>query len=81
MCTRVGFEVGVLQALSRQVRIDLCGGQVRMTEHLLQRAQVATTGEQVRGERVAQGVRRHLLGQARRARMVLDDLVEALTRE
>src|ERR687898_2775300 len=58
--------------------VELCRGDVGVTEHLLHRAQVAPAGQQVRGERVAQGVRAHLALEPRRARVALDDLVQAL---
>src|SRR3954454_9905507 len=61
---RVCAEVDVLQPVGREVRVELRGGDVGMTEHLLQAAQVAAAGEQVRGERVAQRVRAHPLGEA-----------------
>src|ERR1039458_10675554 len=52
-----------------------------MAEHLLQRAQIASSREQVGGEGVAQGVWAHLLLEPRAACVTLDDLVETLTRE
>ncbi len=61
---RVRAEVGVLQALGGEVRVDLGGGEVGVAEHLLQRAQVAAAREQVRGKGVAQRVRAHLLLQS-----------------
>src|SRR4051812_46659756 len=78
---RMRPEVDVLQALGRQVRVDLGGGNVGVAEHLLHRPQVATAGEQMRGERVAQRVRTHLALQPRRTGVALDDLVEALPRQ
>src|SRR4051794_10461049 len=72
------LEVGVLQALGREVRVDLRRRDVRVAEHLLQRAQVAAAGEEVRGERVAQRVRAHPALEADLAGVALDDLVEAL---
>ena len=58
-----------LTPLGRQVRVDLRRGDVGVAEHLLQRAQVAAAGQQVRGEGVAQRVRAHPVLQAdRRAR-------------
>src|SRR4051794_31956635 len=78
---RVRLEVHVLEPLGRQVRVDLRRGDVGVPEHLLHRAEVAAAGEEVRGERVAQRVRAHLLLEPGRARVALDDLVEALARE
>src|SRR6185437_12896349 len=74
-------EVDVSQALGRQVRVDLGGADVGVSEHLLQRAQVTAAREQVRGERVAQRVRAHALLQARAPGVALDDLVEPLARQ
>src|SRR3954465_6988391 len=78
---RVRVEVDVLQALGREVRVELGRGDVRVAEHLLQRAQVAAAREQVRRKRVAQRVRAHGVGKARARGVALDDLVEALARE
>src|SRR6476619_3921284 len=74
----MGLEVDVLEALGRQVGVDLCRGDVGVAEHLLHRPQVTAAGEQVGGEGVAQRVRAHLAVQAGLARVALDDLVEAL---
>ena len=63
------------------MRVDLRRRDVGVAEHLLQRAQVAAAGEQMRRERVAQRVRAHPALQAGAARVALDDLVEALARE
>ena len=49
-----------------------------MPEHLLQRAQVAAAGEQVRGEAVAQRVRAHLRSEPGGRGVALHDLVEPL---
>jgi len=57
-------EVDVLQPLGRQVRVDLGGREVGVTEHLLQRAQIAPAREQVGGEAVAKRMRAHLLIEA-----------------
>ena len=54
------------QALARGIDlgVDLRRTEARMAEQLLQRPQVRTAAEQVRGEAVAQGVRRSALRQA-----------------
>ena len=75
------LEVRVLEAVGRQVGVELRGRDVGVAEHLLQRAQVAAARQQVRRERVAQRVRAHLRGQPGRARVALDDLVEPLARQ
>ena len=59
--------------------VDLRRADVGVAEHLLEGAQVAPAGEEVRGERVAQRVRAHPVLQAGRAGMPADDLVQALT--
>ncbi len=74
-------EVDVSQPLGRQVRVDLGGADVGVSEHLLQRAQVTAACEQVRGKRVAQRVRAHALLQTRAPCVALDDLVEPLARQ
>src|SRR4051812_42187051 len=74
-------EVDVLEPLGAEVRVDLRRGDVRVAEHLLDRAQVAAAREEVRGEGVAQRVRAHPVLEPDGARMALDDLVEALPRE
>src|SRR5687767_557592 len=78
---RMRLEVDVLQALGGQVRIHLRGSDVGVPQHLLQRAQVAAAGEQMRRERVAERVWAHPLGEARRGGVTLDDLVEPLARQ
>src|SRR3954462_1707841 len=78
---RVGVEVDVLQPLGREVGVDLRRRDIRVAEHLLQRAQVAAAGEQVRRERVAEGVRAHAVLEPGAAGVALDDLVEPLARQ
>ena len=63
------------------MRVDLRGTDVGVAQHLLQRAQVATAGEQVRGERVSQRVRTHSPREPSAAGVPLNDLVETLARE
>src|SRR3712207_1441404 len=78
---RVSVEVDVLEALGREVRVELGGGDVGVAEHLLDGAEVAPAGEQVRRERVAQRVRAHAAVEAGAAGVALHDLVEALAGE
>jgi hypothetical protein len=77
----VGVEIHVFQPFGRELRVQLGRCDVRVPEHLLQRAQVAAAGQQVGGEGVAQRVRAHLAGEPRGGRVALDDLVEPLARE
>src|SRR5262245_41812141 len=78
---RVGPEVDVLQALARQVGVELGGGHVRVAQHLLDGAEVAAAGEQVRREGVAQRVRAHLVREPGGDGVATDDLVQALPGE
>src|SRR5713226_4275822 len=68
-----------LEALPIDVRVDLRGGDVRMSEHGLHRAQVGAALEQVGGEAVPQRVRVHA-AQPRRARVAAEQLPESLAR-
>ena len=54
---RVRAGVGGPEAGRRDVRVDLGRGQARVAQQLLDDPQVGAAVEQVRGERVAQGVR------------------------
>src|SRR5574341_467911 len=49
------------QVVPVHVGVDLGGGQVRVTQHLLHRSQVRTTLQEMSGERVTQRVRRYPL--------------------
>ena len=50
--------IDLLQPFLQNVRIDLSCRDITVTQHQLNRAQVSSTFEQVRGERVPQQVRR-----------------------
>jgi hypothetical protein len=71
-------EVHVAQPVGREVGVDLSGPDVGVTEHLLERAQVAAARQQMGGERVAQRVGAHALRQPGAAGVGLDDPVQAL---
>src|SRR3954454_16186166 len=73
---RVRLEVDVLQAVAREVRVQLRRGDVGVAEHLLDRAQVAAAGEQVGRERVPKRVRAHPIREPGAGRVAPDDLVE-----
>ena len=60
------------------VRIDLCSGNVRVAEHLLDRADIGTILDQVRRERMPQCVRRNAM-KAAFFRVFADKLVYDLT--
>ena len=56
---RMRAEVHVAQSLGREMRVELRGGDIGVSEHLLERTQVAAPGQQVRRKGVAKGVRTH----------------------
>ena len=60
------LAVQLPQAFARHMGVDLRRGQVGVPQKELHRAKVCTMVEQVRRERVAQGMRPHPLGQAER---------------
>ncbi len=62
---RVGLPIGGLEPTWRHVGVDLGRRQVLVTEQLLDDPQVRTAVEQMRRERVAEGVRRDADRQAR----------------
>src|SRR6187551_352810 len=57
LCAWMGPAVDVPDPLAGDVRVELRGGDTRMAEQLLDDAQVGSPLEEVRRERVAQGVR------------------------
>ena len=61
---RMGPTVDVPDPLPGQMRVELCRGDTRMTEQLLDDPQVGAALEEMGGKRVAQGVRADPLGQA-----------------
>src|SRR6185295_5872729 len=58
------------------VCVDLCGREVGVAEHQLDRTQVRAALEQMRGERVAQHVRAERARQVGFARVLLENLPE-----
>src|SRR3954469_16430147 len=78
---RMRPKVHLFQALAREVRVQLSGRDVRVSEHLLNRTQVATARQEMRRKRVAQRVRAHAICEACGGRVAADDLVEALAGE
>src|SRR5690606_11306855 len=77
---RVMAAVQLLHALASDVRVDLRGRNVAVAQQQLHDAQVRAVVQQMRRERVANGVRRQLLVDARLLRVALDDVPESLTR-
>src|SRR5881398_3649582 len=53
------LPMNAAQVLAVDVRVDLRGGDVGVTEHLLHCAKVGSALEQMRCERVSKRVRRH----------------------
>ena len=52
----MGLVIDLGQVLEIQVGIDLCGGNIRMTQQFLHGAQVTTGFQQVTGKRMAQAM-------------------------
>ena len=66
--------VDLREAFTGEMGIDLGGTNVGMAQHLLYAAQVCSSFQQMRGERVAQHMRRSGSGQAGPAGVSLDQL-------
>ena len=49
--------VQILEALARNVRVDLCGAQIAMAQQQLDDTQISTAVQQMRRKCVAQAVR------------------------
>ena len=62
-----------MQFFIGDVGVDLSGGDVSVTEHGLNRADIGTVLEQVGRETVAKGVGRELFGNTSFGRVVLHD--------
>ena len=56
MCQRMGRQIDLGQLRTIDMRVDLCGRNIGMSQDLLQHAQVGTAREHVGGKGVAQGV-------------------------
>ena len=74
----MGFGVNILQLLLDQLGVNLRGADVRVAQHFLDGAEIRPVFQKMRRERVAQGVRRNRLLNARLVLVGLDDLPEAL---
>src|SRR4029079_17685991 len=61
---RMGPAVDVPDPLPGEMRVELCGGDTRMTEQLLDDSKVGAALEQMGRKRVPQGVRADAIGQA-----------------
>ena len=71
------FRDDFFEAFFQHMRIDLGGRDIGMTQHLLERAQIGSMGQQMAGEGMAQDVGRDpFRWKARRDRKFLEDLPE-----
>ena len=77
----MGLGIDRTQALDRHVRVDLRGRQVRVSEEILNGLEVRTAVQEVRGEGVAQRVRRRLAQEPGAEGMALDDAPERARRQ
>ena len=78
LSARMKLFMDRLQALFIHVCINLRRGNVRMAQHLLHRTQVRPVLQQMRGERMTQGMRFDHFLDIGLARVMLDDLPRAL---
>ena len=69
-----------VQLFFTDLLVDLRGGDRGVAEQLLHRAQVRTVGEHVLGERMAQRVRRQIVGAKLRG-VAFEDQPKALARQ
>jgi hypothetical protein len=63
------------------MRVSLCGGNIRMTEHDLDGAEVRTSFDKVSGKRMTKGMRMHLFLQPRPLGIFFYDFPKALAGE
>src|SRR5580700_8790312 len=66
--------INLFQALLDHVRVNLSRGNIRVAQHELDRAEVRTAFEKVRGKTVAQFVRREPPAQAKPNSIIMQDL-------
>src|SRR5258708_11106649 len=66
--------INLLQALLDHVRVNLSRGNIRVAQHELDRAEVRTPFQKVRGKTVAQLVRRKTPAQAQAHPIIVQDL-------
>src|SRR5690606_12019043 len=71
----------LLQMLRRDVRVDLCRREIRMSEKRLQGAKVHSRLEKMSGEGMAKSMRRNLLADPGEPGQILQDQPERLTSE
>src|SRR5438477_7173472 len=74
------LTVHLFQTLASHVCVNLCSRQITVTQQHLDDAQVRAVIEQMRGERVPQGMRREFFGNIGFTGVALDDVPESLAR-
>src|ERR1700719_4696752 len=70
---RVRLDVGLEQLANRGVRVPLRSGQRRVSQEFLNRAKVRPIGQQMRGERMPQGMRMQIPIYVSQTRVFFDD--------
>lgn len=78
LCLWMIFVVDRLQILLDQLRIDLRGGNVAVSKHLLNGAQISTIFKQMRRKAVPERMRRNILLDVCFFLIVLDNFPESL---
>ena len=67
LCTGVGLLVLLAEMFRRDVRVDLGGHKIFVSQHFLYSQQVASSVHEMRCERMAEGMRTDVLPQSRLA--------------
>ena len=70
----------LLEALPRDVRVNLCGGNIRMPQKHLYHSQIGSMIQQMCCKRVPQDMGRQVLGNPGQRRVTLDQIPEGLSR-
>ena len=78
---RMSFVVNRLQPLRSHMRIDLRCRKVHVTQELLNASQVRAVIQQMRRERMAQGMRRDMLDYAAFANVLIENAPDASIRK
>ena len=74
----MSLVVDILQLLLNHVGVYLCGGDIRMAQHLLDGAQIRPVLQQMGGKGVAEGMGRDVLLDPCLFPVIFHDLPEAL---
>ena len=78
---RMRIIVDVMKVFLRQVRVDLCSGQIGVSQHFLDRAQIGPSRQEMSGKGMAQSVSRHSVIQPGAVRPSLNNIVKPHTRK